>query len=150
MYQLLLIWILVNFFYIDIKKVVRMENHLRATHKITDNVLYKKYLRAAIPESSVDPKADDGLSDVTTDEEEKRYQDFMKTCRKYHKEGIHIDTRGKLFAGDPEEDPYDESDPDWFTLDATKMLKYMAKQKEKQRKGMLYYAENFGKNLLLF
>lgn len=92
------------------KKVVRMENHLRATHKITDNVLYKKYLRAAIP--SVDPIADDGLSDVTKDEEEKRYQDFMKTCRKYPKEGMHIDPRGKLFAGDPEEDPYDESDPE--------------------------------------
>ena len=60
-----------------------MENHLRATHNITDNVLYKKYLRAAIPESSVDPIVDDGL-------------------------------------------------------------------KEKQRKGMLYYTENFGKNLLLF
>ena len=54
------------------KKVVRMENHLRATHKITDNVLYKKYLRAAITESSVHPIADDGLSDVTRDEEEKR------------------------------------------------------------------------------
>lgn len=94
------------------KKVVRMENHLRATHKITDNVLYKKYLRAAIPESSVDPIADDGLSEVTKDEEEKRYQDFMKTCRKYPKEGMHIDPRGKLFAGDPEEDPYDESDPE--------------------------------------
>ena len=94
------------------KKVVRMENHLRATHKITDNVLYKKYLRAAITESSVHPIADDGLSDVTKDEEEKRYQDFMKTCCKYPKEGIHIDPRGKLFAGDPEEDSYDESDPE--------------------------------------
>ena len=74
----------------------------------------------------------------------------MKTCRNYPKEGIHIDARAKLFAGDPEEDPYEESDPDWFALEAAKMLKYKAKQKEKQLKGMLYYTENFGKNLLFF
>ena len=79
------------------KKVVTMENHLRATHKITDNVLYKKYLRAAMSESSVDPIADDGLLDVTTDQEEKRYQDFMKTCLKYPKEGIQL-TRERVLT----------------------------------------------------
>ena len=46
---------------------------------------------------------------------------------KYPKEGKHIDARGKLFSGDPEEDPYDEIDPEWLAVEATKMLKYKAK-----------------------
>lgn len=104
---------------------------MRQTHKIKDSVQYKKYLREAVPECSADPIANDGyLTDETSDEEEQKYKDFKNTLRSNMDEVRRIEARKKISINDPDEDPYDDEDPDWFVEETSKMIIY----KDRRRK----------------
>jgi len=95
--------------------VVRIENHLRATHKIKDNKIYQKYLKEA--RNKIVEDFESSESDATEESEsESEYRRFQKIV---HKEGKDYVEKYSTIAIDSN----DSEDEDWFLSKAIKFAK---------------------------
>jgi len=94
------------------KVVVRIENHLRATHKIKDDRIYKKYLKMA-RDQIVEQFQSSESEPSEESESETEYRRFQAIV---HKEGKEY---AKKFKNIPV-DSADSDDDDWFLSKAIK------------------------------
>ena len=116
-----------NFYY---QEPTHLNNHLRQTHAIKDDVLFKKLMKKAVPVmvDSAEPIEDDEVSG--SQEELREYKDFKRF--------LACNGASELERLESGEKCSDESDADWLDEEIHKWGAWKNNRLQKQRKGTLH------------
>ena len=122
------IYYICNFYY---QEPARLNNHLRQTHAIKDDVLFKKLMKKAVPVmvDSAEPIEDDEMSG--SEEELREYKDF--------KQFLACNRASEVERLESGEKCSDESDADWLEEEINKWGAWKNNRFQKQKEGTLHF-----------